>query len=292
MPDLSPPHPLVLTCRLFGTRPVSSTLENTCHTEGDKTISFLQLGGASASPPSFHQPHSPPSCWIPGELSPYPQPPNFQGFLHSKTSPDHEIMPLSQCPHGRRWETSLFYRTKTAVCPPHLFCCRGGVQNPQNPVVSNEGMSQDPPARSLLSETRNDPAAAPSSTETPASVWRQGSAEQVFACYSHRLILPPKRHNLRIPHGPLPPQKIHLLPPFSISKAEARQDAGAVIPLGWRCSSFSASSCLSHGAKSSMCCPKLVPSPSAQTYCIHHYPWSHTGPGICLVSPLGPVQGG
>lgn len=89
-------------------------------------------------------------------------------------------------------------------------------ESPKTSVVSNEGTNQGPPAGSLLSETCNNPAAAPSFSETPASVWRQGSVYQVFACSSHGLTVPPKGHHLRVTHGPLAPQKSQLLPPASL----------------------------------------------------------------------------
>lgn len=112
----------------------------------------------------------------------------------------------------------------------HTCSAAGEVsKSPRTSVVSSEGTHEDPPARSLLSEICNDPAAAPSSTETPASVWRQGSAYQVFACSSHSLILPPKEHNLRVSHGPLAPQKSQLLPPTSLKLGK---------PRCWGCGTF------------------------------------------------------
>lgn len=104
--------------RLFGTRPVSLSLESTCHAEGDKNINFRWLGGATTSHPSFHQPHSSPSHHIPASLEKLPPPQHLQGFLHNKTSPDLELIPLSQHLIGKQWKGD-----KPLPCAdPKLLC--------------------------------------------------------------------------------------------------------------------------------------------------------------------------
>lgn len=135
MPDLSPHHPLVLTCRFFGTRPVSLALENTCHTEGDKIISFMQLGGASASHPPFHQPHSPASCCIPGKHLPHTPAPKFPGLFAQQKQSSLEIMPLSRIHMGRDRRQFSFAEPECSVpFPPVLL--QGRCLNPPKPQWS------------------------------------------------------------------------------------------------------------------------------------------------------------
>lgn len=129
MPDLSPRHPPVLTCRIFGTRPVSLALENTCHTEGDKIISFVQLGGASASHPPFHQPHSP------GKHPPHSPAPKFPGLFAQQKQFSLEIMPLSSIHMGRDGRQFSFAEPECCVpFPPVLL--QGRCLNPPKPQWS------------------------------------------------------------------------------------------------------------------------------------------------------------